>query len=532
MSQSHHRCVPVVLAIVVVLTLSGCFGTRRSPDELRLMLEHDLPTLDPALSTATNSGKLVALLYSTLLTYDENGSLAPELATTWTVSPDGLAYTFTLRPDARFSHGRALVADDVKRTVERVLDPATASPRTWVFDRLAGAAAFTSRTTDAVAGVEVLDAHRVRLVLDRPFAPFPGFLTMPTAAIVPSEVAAARGPDFGRKPCGSGPFVLESWTMGSELVFRRSPVAYGTPAKVDRVVFTILNEPFTYATEFKVGNLDLIPLPASESDFFTSSPRWKDHVEARPGLNVYFIGMNCQTGPCRDLRVRQAIAHAVDPDLIVATTRKGQAVRAYGPIPPGLAGHDPAFRGMGHDPELARRLLAEAGLPAGTVLELLQDQRNENLEVTQLVASSLERVGLKVKIVPFEWGVFSSRINEGKFDLYYRSWLADYTDAENFFFPLFHSSQAGPGGNRPRYADPETDALIARVQATPDEASRIELYRRLQSRVVDAAPYVFLFHKLERYVVQPWVRGFRIFPVFNSDKLTDVALDGAALDAR
>ena len=235
--------------------------------------------------------------------------------------------------------------------------------------------------------------------------------------------------------------------------------------------------------------------------------------------------MNCQKKPCSDIRVRQAICHAIDFDLIVNTTRKDQAVRAYGPIPPGIPGHSSAFKGSALDIEKSKALLKEAGYENGMTLELLQDQRNENLEVTQLVVSSLSRVGITVKIVPMEWGVYTSRINDGKFDLFYRSWLADYMDAENFLFPLFHSSQAGAAGNRPRYSNSEVDALIEKAQITVNDEERLKLYRQIEEKVVHDAAYAFLFHKLERIVTQPWVKNFTLKPVFNSYKFDTLTLD-------
>ena len=522
---------PILFLTILTLALVGCSKPQRDPSQMQLILEHDVPTLDPALSTGTNSGKVVALLFSNLVIYDENGSVEPELASTWTISDDARTYVFQLRKDASFSRGRPVTSGDVSYSIHRVLTPATKSPRTWVFDRLKGAKQFVEGESKVIEGVSTPDPHELVLTLAEPFAPFLGFLAMPAAAIVDREAVEREGDSFGRKPMGSGPYMLEEWVMIRKITLKRNPHSH-TKTKLDGVTFRVMNEPFTYSTEFKVGNLDMIPLPYSEEEFFGEHPVWKEQILSRPGLNTYFIGLNCKKGPCSKAELRKAICHAINTKLIVETTRKNQAVRAKGPIPPGLAGHDPEFQGIEYSTEKAREFLKKSGYEEGIELRLLQDDRNENLEVTQLVVSSLAQIGIKVKLCPMEWGVYTSRINEGEFDMYYRSWLADYTDAENFLFPLFHSSQAGSAGNRPRYSIEKVDEMIERAQGMIDENKRLALYRKIQRRVVNDCAYAFLFHKLERVVIQPWLKNFVLYPVFNSYKYDEVYLDEDILNDR
>jgi len=520
----------LLIAFIIATTVfSGCSGTTRSPQELHLILEHDLRTLDPALSTATNSGKLVALIFSNLVICDGNGQIVPELAKDWTISKDGTTYTFNLKETGRFSTGKKVTAKDFLYTIERVMAEKSKSPRKWVFERIKGAKDFSKGKAKSIKGIKVEGDYKLSLTLEKPFAPFLGFLTMPAAAVVNKESVEKAGEKFGRFPVGSGPYMLEDWTMGEKIVLTRNPQS-NVKTKLKKIVYKIINEPFTYSTEFKVGNLDMIPLPYSEVDFFSKHKVWKETLITQPGLNTYFVGMNCQKKPCSDVRVRQAICHAIQFDLIVNTTRKNQAIRAFGPIPPGIPGYSKDFKGIPYDLKKARALLKDAGYEKGMTIELLQDQRNENLEVTQLVVSSLADIGIKVKIVPMEWGVYTSKINEGKFDLYYRSWLADYMDAENFLFPLFHSSQAGSAGNRPRYSNKEVDRLIELAQGTVNDEKRLKIYRQIEEKVVNDAPYAFLFHKLERIATQPWVENFTLKPVFNSYKFDKLYINKDRLD--
>jgi len=523
---SSLRSILILIVLIQSLggILTGCLGgNNRNSAELNLILEHDLRTLDPALSTATNSGKLVALIFSNLVIYDKNGRIQPKLAESWTISKDGTTYTFNLKKNYKFSTGKNVTAKDFKYSIERVMEKTSKSPRKWVFDRLKGAKAFAKGETKSITGISAPENYKLILTLEKPFAPFLGFLSMPAAAVVDEEAVKKHGDSFGRNPVGSGPYKLKHWTMGSEIALERNPLAANKPV-LEKIVYKIINEPFTYSTEFKVGNLDMIPLPYSEVDFFSKHKVWQKSLKTQAGLNTYFIGMNCKKAPCNNVKVRQAICHAIDANLIVNTTRKNQAVRAYGPIPPGIPGYSKDFKGMEFSIEKAKALLKEAGYDKNLTLELLQDERNENLEVTQIVVSSLAAAGIKVKIVPMEWGVYTSKINEGKFDLFYRSWLADYMDAENFLFPLFHSSQAG-SSNRPKYSNTDVDKAIENAQATVNHEERMKLYRKIEERVVNDAAYSFLFHKLERIVTQPWVEKYELKPVFNSYKFDKLSLN-------
>jgi peptide/nickel transport system substrate-binding protein/oligopeptide transport system substrate-binding protein len=285
----------------------------------------------------------------------------------------------------------------------------------------------------------------------------------------------------------------------------------------------------TLVTELKLGHLDVIGVPSSEYATIKGDARWKEVSSEAPGLNFYYIGLNCEKGVFTDRRVRRAAALAIDRDRIVATVREGQAVPAVGPIPPGVSGFDPTFRGVALDVAGAKRELAEAGIRPGTPIRLLQSDNKANLEVTQMVAAYLEQVGFKVKLVTHEWSTFKAKIDQGEFDAYYLNWVADYADGENFLYPIYHSARAGWGGNGPRYKNPEVDALLEKALATGGGREREALYRRIARIGVEDASRIFLFHKKDITVRQPWVRGYQQFPVFNSDRLTEIAIDESAL---
>lgn len=518
------------LCILIGAVLTGCLSTSsRAPGYLHFALDTNPSTLDPARWADVSSGRLMALLYSTLVRLDARGRIVGDLAESWSLSPDGTTYRFSLHPAARFANGRKVTSADVLFSFDRILDPSTGSPRTWVLDRVAGAAGRLAGKSASVEGLVALDDRTVEIRLTAAFAPFIHFLTMPSTSIVPREEVQKWGRDFTRHPMGSGPFHLERWVSDSVLDFAANKDYFrGTP-KVAGIRFRIIKESLTRVSEFRIGNLDVTSIPAQQLDFFRSSPKWNQRIIEQPGLNVYYLGLNCEKPPLDRPRVRRAIAQAIDTAAILDTVRKGQGIPAVGPIPPGLQGYDPGLKGIPHDLEAARKVLGGPDIPEDFVLEIIQKDAKDNLDVTQILESYLTRAGLKCTIRSYEWSTFKQRVNEGRYGAYYLSWWADYADAENFLFPLFHSSQSGSGGNGPRYKDPEVDAMLEQARRTTDDEERVALYRKIQRKVVDDASRVYLFHKTDMVVTQPWVRGLELYPIFNGNRYTDVSIDESEL---
>ena len=513
---------PRVLIVLALFALVGCGTGRRADERLTLIFSTEPDSLDPAYSKDVASGRLCGYIYSNLVRFDANLRLVPDLSDTWSVSPDGLTYTFHVRRDAHFASGRTVTAEDVKASFERVLDPETASPRTWVLDRILGAHEYMDRKAKGVAGI---DAHGDAIVLKlaQPFAPFLGFLSMPAAAVVDMDAVKKWGPDFPRHESGSGPWVVLSWVKDSGLELVPNPRHHFGAPRAKGVVARIVKEAITTVTEMRVGQADLTEVPTAELTTILKDPRWSGCVVDRPGMNIFYAGFNCEKGPFTDRELRRAAAMAVDRERIVRTVRDGMAVAARGPIPPGLFGYDPAYKGLPYDPQRAAQVVKERY--HGERIRLLQPDGKDVLEVTQMVQAYLQQAGFNVDLVPYEANTFRKRVDAAEFDMYYYNWFADYADAENFLFPLFHSSRKGGGGNGARYADAQVDEMLVKMQATADDEARRKLYRQVEEKVVDDAPRIFLFHRKQLWLRQPWVSGFQVYPVFNSDSLRETAVD-------
>ncbi|HTG02183.1 MAG TPA: ABC transporter substrate-binding protein [Nitrospirota bacterium] len=522
------RLLVIPLAALLSLFSASCrtADDGRIPGYLYLRLNNNPTTLDPALITDVQGGGIAAKLFNGLVRFNENLDIVPDVAASWKLSPDQLTYTFRLRPDVTFSNGRAVTARDVKYSFERVLRPRTKAPLTWVLDKIAGAKDVIRGTTEHLAGVVVKDDRTLSIRLDQPFGPFLSLLAMTTAYIVPEEVAERLGQDFGTHPVGSGPYILQEWKHGQSLALAGREDYFEGRARTKGIFFRVIPEDLTAVVEFETGKLDVLLIPSSQYQRYTTDPAWRDHVYGMPGLNSYYLGLNCSRPPFNDIRVRHAVNYAIDRSHILNTVFEKRGVLAAGPIPPGLwknRAFPQALKGYAYDPQKAKSLIKEAGA-AGASVNIYINADPEVLDIVEVVQQYLAQAGLNAKITQLDWSALKHAVNEGEPDAFWLSWWADYPDPENFLYPLFHSASVGSAGNRTRCVDPELDRLIEQAQHTMGENMRYRLYRQAEDRVIQNAPWVFMWHRADYYVVQPWVKDFRIYPIYSIEKKVDVRL--------
>jgi peptide/nickel transport system substrate-binding protein/oligopeptide transport system substrate-binding protein len=261
--------------------------------------------------------------------------------------------------------------------------------------------------------------------------------------------------------------------------------------------------------EFETGSLDVLKIPSAELKRFLSDKRYKDHIQDLAEHRVLYIGLNNGREPLSDVRVRRAINLAVDVDQIIGVLAAGQGIPAGGSIPPGLGGYvdrEP----YGHDPERARELLREAGYGDGFTMEIWQRDSPEGNRILEAVQGYLLQVGITVKLVKREWSAFKEAVSQGRVDAFFLDWYADYPDAENFLYPLFHSDNKGGGGNRVFYDNADVDSLIELAGRTIDDDECERLYARVDSLIHDEAPWLYLYFPKVFHAVSPDVTGYRL----------------------
>jgi ABC-type transport system substrate-binding protein len=521
MLRHLHRTVKVfdTASIVFVCLLLACGG---APGTGLVYYEtYDPRSLDPALSTDVPTGEMVTLVFDGLTEFDPDGRLLPGLADRWRAERSGQRYVFHLRPGVKFHDGRPLVAADVKRSFLRVLDPATRGGRVWPLLPIAGADDYAAGRAPDVRGIELLGDSGLAFTLTEPLAVFPKFLAMPVAAVVPAPVPA----DFGQRPVGTGAWRFVEWRHDDDLRFARNPDYWGGPPLAESLTVRIIPEPFTRGAEFLAGRLSVAEIPFGETAKWEQEhPAW---LQRKPALRVLYVALNNRRGPLRDARVRRAINHAVDVPAILRTVWNGRGIAARGAIPPALGGGgggaDTTRAGYGYDTVTARRLLGQAGYANGFAVQLWRSGTNvEQGRVAQAIQAQLEGVGIRVEVVARDASSMREAARKGEADMALLDWWADYPDGDNFLYPLFSSASFGPGGNYSFYSDPVTDSLLLVARRTTDDTAREALYRRIDGRVYDAAPWLYLWFPVDLWAQHPSVAGWDLPVIFNGQRWTTV----------
>ncbi|SCX91387.1 ABC transporter substrate-binding protein [Alkaliphilus peptidifermentans] len=492
-------------------------------------IEADFNTLDPAFATAALDGFMVSLIYDALIGFDAEGKVMPALAKSWE-TPDEVTYIFDLVDNAKFHNGNSFTANDVKYTFERVLDPEVASPRTWVFDKLKGAEAFMEGNAAEVEGIEILSDYKIKLTLEDPFAPFLSMLGMPAAHIVDkNEVEKyADQTQFALHPVGTGPYIFDVYNQGERLTLNVFEDYFAGRAFLDGINYRVIPDPSTQVAEFEAGNLDELLIPAADLERFRNNPTYRPYLRDMNTFWNFFIGLMADKPPFDDVRVRQAFNYGVDREAIVRAVRGDTAIVSHGPIPPGLDGFRPEFKSYPYDPEKSKALLAELGYSPENPLpiEFLHIESTANVALLEPVQAMLNQVGFDVNLISMESQAARVQFREGgSHNVYYLSWGADYPDAENYLFPLFHSSNWGGGGNGTRYSNPEVDALLEKAHKTANYNERIKLYQDIEDIVVEEAARMWFFLSRNWRVYKPEVKDVVLYRIFNANKMLDVWLD-------
>lgn len=481
--------------------------------EYRVPLASEPVTLDPALYTDIYAMNVAANIFDGLVEFDKNLNVVPAIAKVWKISRDHRTYTFRLRKGVRFHNGREVKADDFVFSFSRILSPEIKSPAASFFLNIIGAKEFKEGKRKEVTGLTALDSYTLKVELEEPFAPFLSILAMINAKVVPKE---AMSPDFGKQPVGTGPFRFRSWDPGKDIVLEANQGYFEGRPYLDALRFRIYPniEWEKIFADFEKGLLEQSIVPSNRYELVISDASYRKRYKliSKPQLNLVYIGMNAEADPFKDHRVRQAIYYAVDRQKITQAITKRGSVPARGVLPPGIAGFDPNFRGYPYNPKKALELLAEAGYPEGRGLapiEIWTVSKGESVrKELEAYKHYLAKVGLElVPRVAENWKEFLGLINKKKVQMFYAAWYADYPDADNFLYVLFHSKSRI---NRMGYNNPEVDELLEQARIEKDYMQRVELYRDIQKRVMQEAPIICQHVNSFSYLFQPWVKGVKL----------------------
>ena len=499
-------------------TLSVC--TEASPEGFDVVQYNSLST--------TNASADV--LMNRLVDFDaQAGKLVPSLAQSWSVSADGLVYDFKLRPDVKFhttpyfTPTRALNADDVRFSFERMLDPANP----WHKVAQSGFPHAQSLQLPAlIKSIETPDPQTVRFTLTYPDSTFLPALSMGFASIYSAEYAdkllkAGTPEKMNSQPIGTGPFVFSRFQKDAVVRYKANPDYFAGKPKVDVLIFAITPDANVRLQKLRRNECQ-IALSPKPLDVEAAAKEATLKVAQTPAFMTAFVAINTQHPPLDKPEVRQAINLAFDRNSYLKAVFENSGQAAKGVYPATTWSYAKDLPEYPHDPQKAKALLAKAGLkdgfsttiwtrPTGSVL-------NPNPSLgAQLLQADLAKVGIKADIRVIEWGELIRRAKAGEHDLLFMGWAGDNGDPDNFLTPQFSCAAVQSGTNFARYCDKTLDSLISEGKHLSDQDKRSALYQKAQAQIQQQALWLPLAHPTAYALTRKDVQGYQVSPFGRQD---------------
>jgi oligopeptide transport system substrate-binding protein len=512
------------LALLALLPFAGCGESADPVDKATaagiLLINNSTEpvSLDPQIVSGAVDLRVASALFECLLANDPV-TLAPRpaVAARWEVSPDGLTYTFHLRPDARWSDGTALTSRDFLFSYQRILSPRLAAPNAAMLFVVKNARAFYQGKLAAFAdtGFAAPDAHTLRLTLEHPCPALPAIVCHPAWAPVPAQAILPHGPaDATGTPwtrpahfVGNGPFRLKTWKIADRIEVERNPHYWDAAAvRLNGVRFYAISDLLAEERAFRGG---LLHITSTVPPMKVAALRAAHAPELRldPFFSTTFIRVNTRVKPLDDPRVRRALALSVNRAEIAERVMRAGETPAYNLTPAGAVGYTCTAQ-ITEDIAEARRLLAAAGYPDGTGFPVVRYLYNTH-ETSQLIAQALQEMwrtalGIHVELASQEWKVYKHALESGDYQLARSAWSGDYHDPASFL-ELFttHSEQ-----NQTGWSDATYDAAIAAAAKTADGTARLGYFQEAEARLLATAPIIPLVHNRNKFLIRPEVRGW------------------------
>jgi oligopeptide transport system substrate-binding protein len=510
--------IAVGLAAAVVAAGHGPLGAAPRESVFRIFMVGDARNLDPHLASDFPTASVAYLLHLRLVNMDGQGKVHPMGASRWDISGGGLVYTFHLNPRARFHSGRPVTAADWKWSFERLADPRTGSgAASLVLGGVVGFDQVRNGDTTNLAGIRVIDPTTLQIALTpEGRGGFLNRLTAYNAAVLNrQEVEDGGRAWYEKSDAGAGPFRLERWDRNSRFVFTAfDDFVLGRP-KVDRIEMPIVPSATTRLNLYESGQLDVADVPLPDFKRVSEDPRFRSELKVFPRAQILFLGLNPVVYEAfKDVRVRRAVAMAIDRDRIARSVFQGFYTPARGIVPPQVPGTDPNLRGLPYNPEAAKRLLAESGW-AGRLppLEMAINPAAPDYQMIAEAAAAMlkEHLGLEVRLLRQEFAAYQAALNRRNvFASFLQGWSAGFLDYSYYLDLMLHSKS---GLNRTNYESAEFDRLLAQANSARSEAEREAFYRRAEQLAVEDATMVPVVFSRFAMVVKPYVRGFEGSPL-------------------
>jgi len=517
---------PHALAIAALALAALTAGTA-SAKTLVYCSEGSPENFYPGINTTGTSFDVNSQIYGRIVDFERGGTtVVPGLAERWTISPDGLTYTFHIRKGVKwhsnknFKPTRDFNADDFIFSIERQWkenDPyfKVTSPNHSYFNDMG--------MPKLLKSVDKVDEYTVKIELNRPEAPFLSNLAMEYAGIQSKEYAiamlkAGTPEKIDQEPIGTGPFTLVQYQKDAVIRFKAFPQYWRGKAKIDDLVFSITPDASVRWAKLQKGECHVMPYPnPADLDAIRKDP--KVTVLEQAGLNVGYLAFNTQKKPFDDVRVRKAISMAINKKAIIDGVYLSTGVAAKNPIPPSMWSYNDAIKDDPFDPEGAKKLLAAAGFPNGLSTDLwampVQRPYNPNAKrIAELMQADLAKIGVKAEIKTFEWGEYRKRMQAGEHQMGMLGWTGDNGDPDNFLHTLLgcDSAKSVSGSNVAKFCHQPFDDLVVKAKTVSKQAERTELYKKAQVIFKEQAPWFTIAHAVQLKPVRKEVVDFKLSP--------------------
>lgn len=495
--------------LAIILPLLSC-SRQPGPDTLVMIIESSPSNLDPRVGLDAQSERIDDLLFDDLCTRDEHLNVQPGLAERWEL-PDPLTYVFHLHQGVKFHDGRPLTSRDVKWTFDSLLQ-----------GRIRSTKAATYRLVDRI---DAPDDSTVVFHLKEPFATLLWNLSGGAMGIVPY----GSGDEISSHPIGSGPFRFVSAELDKEVIIERNDDYWGEKAHVKRVRFPVIPDAITEALELRKGSAD-IAINALTGDMVLALERETNlEVLRAPGTILAYLAFNTRDPILSNVRVRQALAYAIDRTPMIHYLMRDFARPAYSLLPPESWAYNGDAPHYHHNPEQARQLLDQAGYPATNGVRFHLTMKTSSDQNTRLMAAVLQQqlrdVGIALDIRTFEFATFFSDVTRGLYQLHSLRWVGGNEDPDIFEY-VFDSAKFSPhGANRTYYSNPRVDALIDQARRELDSSTRKRIYAEIQRILAADLPYINLWYLDNVMVHTRRVRNLTLNPPGNYDFLKTAELE-------
>jgi peptide/nickel transport system substrate-binding protein len=434
--------------------------------------------LDPSKTSAYFSFEVLENVYDTLVEPDANLQMRPALAESWDVSTDQLTWTFHLRPGVTFHDGSPFTADDVVFTYRRIIDEALSN-----VDKL-------SAVTDVRAANPATVVIRLKQPTPNLLTNLGGFKGM--AIVQRKNVESGQ---IATHPIGTGPFAFDSQKSGDSISLKANAEYWGGAPKVAGVIFRFIPEKSTALSALQAGEIDWTDsIPTQRVNQLKDDD--SVNLAVTPSNDYWYLALNEARQPWNDVRVRQAIAYAIDRDAIVAATSYGTAAKNELEIPEGNPWYT-AYGRYRYDIEQAKRLLSEANASPRNLDMLVTNEYPETVTAAQIIADNLAPLDITVNIRTVDFATWLDEQNSGRFDMLMMGWLGNI-DPDDFYYAQHHT---GGTSNAQKYSNPEVDRLLDAGRVQTDQGARAESYRKAATMIADDCSYIYLYNPS---VIQAW----------------------------